>query len=276
MWYVDEIYFKTLQQATSLAGSRKAVEAHGCKPWVTNLSTVPHTLAKYINRRYYLPYYLNALISLSECASIPYMWKYWRALHLAIWLQTGNSKILAGFKFGEDRQIPPPNLILRQYFHLYGSTYTVYWPSLFAKLLCINKDTKVLDIVKLTGKMRIGEKIKRLNCSNSQAPHYFHACFWKHLYSYQRSFFDVSTTGSTQLRTKMILAVLNLVLLDKLKLFILITYSYNSTEWMPIVQKTTTVDRGDNEVRNKLVSILIRALKVFQYHPFTQSFTPTL
>ena len=26
------------------AESQKALEAHGCKPWVTNLSIVPHTL----------------------------------------------------------------------------------------------------------------------------------------------------------------------------------------------------------------------------------------
>ena len=33
-----------LHQSTSLAKSQKAVEAHGCKPWVANLSIVPHTL----------------------------------------------------------------------------------------------------------------------------------------------------------------------------------------------------------------------------------------
>ena len=31
-------------QSTSLAESQKALEAHGCKPWLTNLSIVPHTL----------------------------------------------------------------------------------------------------------------------------------------------------------------------------------------------------------------------------------------
>ena len=31
---------------------------------------------------------------------IPYKWSYWRALNLAIWLQTGSSKILVEFKFG--------------------------------------------------------------------------------------------------------------------------------------------------------------------------------
>ena len=30
-------------QSTSLAESQKALEAPGCKPWVTNLSIVPHT-----------------------------------------------------------------------------------------------------------------------------------------------------------------------------------------------------------------------------------------
>ena len=33
----------SLHQSTSLAESQKAVEAHGCKPWVTNSSIIPHT-----------------------------------------------------------------------------------------------------------------------------------------------------------------------------------------------------------------------------------------
>ena len=33
-----------LHQLTSLAESQKALEAHDSKPWVTNLSIVPHTL----------------------------------------------------------------------------------------------------------------------------------------------------------------------------------------------------------------------------------------
>ena len=33
-----------LHQLTSLTESQKALEAHGCKPWVTNISIVPHTL----------------------------------------------------------------------------------------------------------------------------------------------------------------------------------------------------------------------------------------
>ena len=33
-----------MNQVTSLAESQKAAEAHGCKPWVTNLSIVPHAL----------------------------------------------------------------------------------------------------------------------------------------------------------------------------------------------------------------------------------------
>ena len=33
-----------LHPSTSLVESRKALKAHGCKPWVTNLSVVPHTL----------------------------------------------------------------------------------------------------------------------------------------------------------------------------------------------------------------------------------------
>ena len=38
-------FLKFLQhQSTSLAESQKAVEAHGSKFWVTNLSIVPHTL----------------------------------------------------------------------------------------------------------------------------------------------------------------------------------------------------------------------------------------
>ena len=37
---------------------------------------------------------------------ILYQWKYWRALNLTIWLQTGHSKVLAGFIFGDG-----PNLI---------------------------------------------------------------------------------------------------------------------------------------------------------------------
>ena len=35
---------QNLNQLTSLAKAQKALEAHGCKPWVTNLSIVPHTL----------------------------------------------------------------------------------------------------------------------------------------------------------------------------------------------------------------------------------------
>ena len=31
-------------QLTSLAKSQKALEAHGRKPWLTNLSMIPHTL----------------------------------------------------------------------------------------------------------------------------------------------------------------------------------------------------------------------------------------
>ena len=37
-------FSRGLIQSTSGAESWKAVEAHGCKPWVTNLSIIPHTL----------------------------------------------------------------------------------------------------------------------------------------------------------------------------------------------------------------------------------------
>ena len=35
---------RTVHQSTSLTKSLKALEAHGCKPWVTKLSIIPHTL----------------------------------------------------------------------------------------------------------------------------------------------------------------------------------------------------------------------------------------
>ena len=35
---------RNLRQSTSLAKSWEALEVHGCKPWVTNLSIVSHTL----------------------------------------------------------------------------------------------------------------------------------------------------------------------------------------------------------------------------------------
>ena len=38
------IWRRNLHQLTSLAKSQKALEAHGCKRWVTNLSIIPHTL----------------------------------------------------------------------------------------------------------------------------------------------------------------------------------------------------------------------------------------
>ena len=38
------IWKLNIHQSTTLTESRKTIEAHGRKPWVTNLSIVPHTL----------------------------------------------------------------------------------------------------------------------------------------------------------------------------------------------------------------------------------------
>ena len=38
------IWTQNLQQSTYSAKLQKALEAHGCEPWVTNISIVPHTL----------------------------------------------------------------------------------------------------------------------------------------------------------------------------------------------------------------------------------------
>ena len=38
------IWKQNLHQPTFLAESLKALEARGCKPWVTNLLTIPHIL----------------------------------------------------------------------------------------------------------------------------------------------------------------------------------------------------------------------------------------
>ena len=40
----NTLWRQNWQPSTSLAESQKALEAHGCKPWVTNSSIVPHTL----------------------------------------------------------------------------------------------------------------------------------------------------------------------------------------------------------------------------------------
>ena len=41
---LNMIWRWNLYQSTSLTKSQKALEAHGCKPWVTNLLIAPHTL----------------------------------------------------------------------------------------------------------------------------------------------------------------------------------------------------------------------------------------
>ena len=52
----NTIYRRNLYPSTSLAESQKAVEARGCKPWVPNLSIVPHTLGM-LTANIYLQYY---------------------------------------------------------------------------------------------------------------------------------------------------------------------------------------------------------------------------
>ena len=45
-----------INRSTSLAETQKAVEAHGCKPWVANLSMVPSILDIATNSKCYLSY----------------------------------------------------------------------------------------------------------------------------------------------------------------------------------------------------------------------------
>ena len=52
----NKIWRWNLHQSNSLAKSQKALEAHGCKPWVTNLLIIPYTLGMYTNHKHYLLY----------------------------------------------------------------------------------------------------------------------------------------------------------------------------------------------------------------------------
>ena len=63
-----------LHPSTSLTKSQKAVEAHGCKPWVTNLSIVPHTLgvsytSRFLRRTIFADCYFQTFRENNFCGS---------------------------------------------------------------------------------------------------------------------------------------------------------------------------------------------------------------